>query len=190
MTAAAIDGSFAEYRMVKTRGVLVLCIEIPLERSEQVFKALGYPLPGKEIHVGIARLQNPEDREPPERPSASTPAECPPPPSLTGAASAGDASKAASPKIKDLARSELMRGLYASLSPEDRAVADAGKLAKNLAFQAWSLCLSEERAAEFIRSECGVPSRGELATNPAARRKFDILVHKFMAASGRLPEAR
>ncbi len=65
MTApVAIQGCFAEYQMVKTRGVLVLKIEVPLERQAEVFAVLGYPLPGEEIHVGLARLQNPQQVSP------------------------------------------------------------------------------------------------------------------------------
>lgn len=56
MTAAAISGCFADYRLVKSRSVLQLVVEVPVERQEEAFAALGYPVPGAEIHVALARL--------------------------------------------------------------------------------------------------------------------------------------
>ncbi len=53
---SAISGTFSEYQMVKSRGVLVLKVEVPLESQSAVFAALGYPLPGEEIWVAVARL--------------------------------------------------------------------------------------------------------------------------------------
>src|SRR6185437_11188093 len=57
MTAAAITATFSDYRLVKSRGVLQLVLELPVERQAQAFEALGFPMPGTDIHVGVARLQ-------------------------------------------------------------------------------------------------------------------------------------
>ena len=53
---AAIQGTFADLKSVKTRSVVQMVIEIPIERAEQVIKAFGFPQPGAEIAVAVARL--------------------------------------------------------------------------------------------------------------------------------------
>lgn len=57
MTApAAIKATYSEWKMVKTRKVLVLSFEVPLEHQAEVMAALGTPMPDQEIWVAIARL--------------------------------------------------------------------------------------------------------------------------------------
>lgn len=57
MTApAAIKATYSEWKMVKTRKVLVLSFEVPLEQQAEVMAALGTPMPDTAIWVGIARL--------------------------------------------------------------------------------------------------------------------------------------
>jgi hypothetical protein len=58
MSSAAITGSFCDYKFVKTRGVLQIIVEISVEQQAQAFAALGYPMPGTEIPVAIARLKD------------------------------------------------------------------------------------------------------------------------------------
>src|SRR5579859_2923411 len=53
---AVIDGCFADFRLVKTRSICQLVIEIPIERAEEAVQKFGLPLPGQEIHVAVARL--------------------------------------------------------------------------------------------------------------------------------------
>jgi len=79
---AAIRATFSQYSMVKTRGVLVLHMEVALEQQADVFAALGYPLPGQETWVAIARLNpragaKPEAAlgAPPDSPNASAAAD-------------------------------------------------------------------------------------------------------------------
>lgn len=57
MTSAAIAGNYAEFKLVKTRGVFAITIEFAVERTAEVFAALGYPQPGTEIPVAVARLR-------------------------------------------------------------------------------------------------------------------------------------
>ena len=63
MTAAAISGNYAEFKLVKTRGVFAITIEFPVERTADVFAALGYPQPGTEIPVAVARLNNAQNAD-------------------------------------------------------------------------------------------------------------------------------
>jgi len=54
--AAIIKATYSEWKMVKTRKVLVLSFEVPLEAQETVQAALGTPMPDAETWVAIARL--------------------------------------------------------------------------------------------------------------------------------------
>jgi hypothetical protein len=57
MTLAVAQGTFADFKLVKTRSAAQFVIEIPLELADQALKALGgVPFPGKEVSVAIARL--------------------------------------------------------------------------------------------------------------------------------------
>lgn len=58
MTApAAIKATYSEWKMVKTRKVLVLSFEVPLEQQAEVLAALGTPMPDIATWVAIARLK-------------------------------------------------------------------------------------------------------------------------------------
>lgn len=52
------------------------------------------------------------------------------------------------------------------------------------------LAVNASACAEFIRLHCGVNSRADLATNPAAATRFDALRTDFDAWRGRLPQQR
>jgi hypothetical protein len=186
VTAAAIRGAYTNYRLVPSRNVVQAVIEFPAEQQQDMFATLGYPLPGKEIWVAVALLRNPMEesspREPPsERPPANISAADPPPLSLAGA----------TPKAKDLAKSERAREWFAQLDEEDKVVANAAMLCKDPAFQAWVGATDEVDAAFILRWRCDrINSRKELATNPRARALFDALLAKFQLDTGRIAEAR
>jgi hypothetical protein len=98
---------------------------------------------------------------------------------------------------KDTERSRLAKEHYKSLSERDRAVADAGKLAKDKAFQAYAAAKaghghqpSVEVAKSVIYAECGISSRSAIATSETAYKAFLAFKEKFERASGRLPEPR
>jgi hypothetical protein len=74
MTAnAVIAGSFADIKSVKSRSVVVLMIEVPIERAADVVAMFGYPQPGEEVPVAVARLMplNPEAPVAPPAPEKS-----------------------------------------------------------------------------------------------------------------------
>ncbi len=52
----AIKATFAEWRMVKGRKVLQLVMEVPLEKQQEVSDVLGFPMPDRDLWVGIARI--------------------------------------------------------------------------------------------------------------------------------------
>ena len=53
---AAIMGTFADLKTVKTRSVVQMIIEVPIEHGEQIIAAFGFPRPGAEVPVAVARL--------------------------------------------------------------------------------------------------------------------------------------
>jgi len=72
---AVIRATYSEWKMVKTRKVLVLSFEVPLEHQEAVQAALGTPMPDQETWVAIARLAEPKllpapaDKDTPTKPA-------------------------------------------------------------------------------------------------------------------------
>lgn len=55
---AAIQASYADLRLVKSRKVLQLVFEVPLEKSNDALAVLGgMPDPSAEVWVAVARLQ-------------------------------------------------------------------------------------------------------------------------------------
>jgi hypothetical protein len=228
---AVIEGDFVTYRHVQGRSVMQAVIEFPIERQDEFFAVLGYPVPSRGIRVAIVRLTKSA------RPATSSSGLKPPSIALdkaeerqkgnsTGCVGsipirAGQADqnpalepvRAAVPRGEEsppspthpsraslpertAAKAELMRHLYASLSPEDRAVRDAGMLAKDAAFMRWlaerypGSVFGEDETARYIRSFCQVESRTEIAANAEARERFLELKAKFEKESGRLAEVR
>ena len=53
---AVIQGTFADFKLIKGRSVLQIVIEVPIEHGDAVIKAFGVPQPGHEIPVAVARL--------------------------------------------------------------------------------------------------------------------------------------
>lgn len=67
---AAIRATWSTYKPVPTRSVLQLTLEVPLEQQADVFKKLGYPVPGQETWVAVALLNTQKQPEP-EKPKQS-----------------------------------------------------------------------------------------------------------------------
>lgn len=60
MTAnAVVSGVFADLKTVRTRSIVQMVIEIPVERAEEVVQMFGFPQPGAEVPVAVARLVQP-----------------------------------------------------------------------------------------------------------------------------------
>jgi len=55
--AAAIAGTYSDLKLVKSRSVAQVVIEIPIEKAESFIAAFGMPIPGKEQHVALALLK-------------------------------------------------------------------------------------------------------------------------------------
>jgi len=53
---AALPGTFADLKTVKTRSVVQMIVEFPIERGADVVAMFGFPQPGQEVPVAVARL--------------------------------------------------------------------------------------------------------------------------------------
>jgi hypothetical protein len=163
---AAISGVFADYRLVKTRGVLQLVIEVPVERQAEVFEALGYPMPGEEKPVAVARING--------RVAERTNAEVAPAPASDPA-----------PQIVNCNLRDPMK------AARTRAVL----LCKDERFRRWLTpprCMvpDESGARGIILDECGIKSRAEIATDRAAYERFLALEARYKADTGQMAEQR
>lgn len=62
---AAIEGAFADLRVIKTRSVVQIVVEVPIEHADAALEALGgVPQPGAERRVAIARLVELQTQKP------------------------------------------------------------------------------------------------------------------------------
>lgn len=143
MNAAAIQGSFADFKLIKSRSVAQLIIEIPIEHTDAALAALGgVPQPASERPVAVARL-----------------------------------------KPEAVAKPDA-RERYAKLTEGEQAVARASLLVDDREFISWAQAfarstMSREGLVMWLRKQCGVQSRKELATDPAALARFLDLEARF-----------
>jgi len=52
----AIQGTYADFKIVKTRSVAQMIIEVPLESANSVVEMFGLPRPNEELWVAVAAL--------------------------------------------------------------------------------------------------------------------------------------
>jgi len=54
---AAIDAEFVDFKLIKGRKVVIICLEIPLEKADRALAVLGgIPNPAESRYVAVARL--------------------------------------------------------------------------------------------------------------------------------------
>lgn len=157
---AAFRGSYSDWRLVKTRGVVQVIFEIPLADSDAAYEVLGgMPDNSKERWFGIAAIQTPaQQKEAPRNvPSGSPPSTRP------------DGTK---------------RMDWRDVQP----AAQAALRCDQPAFQAFlreeygqAYIDSTEQAAKYVREFCAVKSRSELGTNHKARVIWKYLDDQFQA---------
>lgn len=148
---AAIKGSFADFKLVKTRKLAQVVIEIPIEEADHALAVLGgLPRSDNERWVAIARLH--AGAAPSPTPADNVPSD-----------TASQPRNHASPSAKR------------ERTPAERA----GFLCTLPEFQQWIDRKSEEAAANWLRSRCGVVSRAQITTNPDAHEAFKRIEDAF-----------
>ena len=58
MTQAVIRGTYAAFKLVKTRNCVQMIIEVPIEEAQKVTNNFGIPTPSEEKWVAVALLDN------------------------------------------------------------------------------------------------------------------------------------
>jgi hypothetical protein len=150
-----ILGSYSDLKIIKTRSVVQIVVEVPLDRGKEVTDLFGLPQPNAEIAVLVSRWdQAAADRgEPPL-------IELPRTPQIEHANDDADDAKQRAPMT--LAQS-------------------AGFLCGTPTFQqfiyeksdGWDHRPTKDEAAEWLRSICGVASRADIKPeNPVAAERF------------------
>jgi hypothetical protein len=165
-TPAAISATFSEWRMVKSRKVLQLVFELPLEKQGEVLAALGVPLPDAESWCAIARLKI----EPTTAPS-----------------------KSELGKQRYAASSDMERAIVrAARLPADERFQNWVHVQALKA--GWGreqpVVIDEEAAINYLRNVCKVTSRREITQDAAAYQRFIAMESKYLVDSGLTPEPR
>lgn len=177
---AAIMGTFANYKLVPTRSVLQVIVEVPVEQQAAVFAALGYPIPGSEINVAIARLNTQASR-------GGIPAERSPEVHVPDGEPSGLGGNTS--------------GERRDKSPAERAVTRAALLPRDPQFRGWVAAqwqgdfpdygAPEEAAAAYIRETCcGGNSRRLIGEDPECMDRFISMETRFLIDVGRMAEPR
>lgn len=144
-----ILGTYADLKIIKTRGVVQLVVEIPLERGKEVTDLFGLPQPNAEIPVVVARMDPktlkaetnvvqiedhrpaPEDAE--EEPHKPRP-------------------------LSQIAAIFCNNVVFQKFIQEES--------------DGWDHRPTSDEAAEWLRANCGIKSRTELNTNAEAAARF------------------
>jgi hypothetical protein len=185
-TPSAILATFSQYAMVKTRGVLVLHMEVALEQQAEVFKVLGYPLPGEEIWCGIARLK---PIEPGVGPGSGE----------TAPGQTHDAVTAGRDRQPSFTASERGKARYASASDMERARTRAALLPKDARFMDWigdqlidaDYSADAAGAAQFIRNICCAgESRKLIAEDETCYEAFLRMETQYLVDTNQMAEPR
>lgn len=161
MTDAAFTASYSDLKLVKTRGVCQIVLELDITQAERFIAAFGIPNSAKEKHVAIAALLN--------NPAPAADPRQPPSP-LAGA---GERSKQAKER-------------YASAPPWTKDAMRASILCGDAKFQAWLRKhaplyvamiseTAEMTAARTVRGLIGAKTRAEIATDETVRGRFIAL---------------
>lgn len=204
MSDAVTTATYSDMKLVKTRGVMQMILEFPIEQAADIVGMFGIPVPGKETWVAIARLDPkrmnaaPERIEPPKaaqepEPKPEPEPEKKPEPEPASSTTPEPEAKAAPAVMFDadgipLPTDDLpMSGEIVTKKKPKRATVCA-ILCAEAPFREWlhlEFCptrasiSTKERAAEYVRSLFEIESRRELDTNDEAGAGWDLLVNDF-----------
>lgn len=155
-TRAVIQGNYSDLKFVRTRKVVQVVIEIPIEHAADFVQKFGAPDPSAETWVAVARL------DPDQAQQTAEPAAAPP----------------ATPEREPRKFADLPLPQQAALMC-DRA--DFQEFMEEF----WSIQVHQlgemeaDDTADAVRMFCGITSRAELATNELAARWWKELLVKF-----------
>lgn len=159
----AIAGEFADFKLVKTRSVAQIVIEVPIEEGELVVRMFGIPQPGKPVRLALARL-NKESEVVPD--TSSTDAE------RRHKNGAGDKK----------AWSDLPPAQQAGIRCAEKAF---WKFLNEDGYGALGektdVVEDEAKAANYVRLICGVHSRADIGKDRSSLNKWRDLESAYQA---------
>ncbi len=179
---AAFQASYSDWKLIRTRKVVQIVLEVPVERADEAYSVLGgMPLSGEETWVGVARLKQEAKEVMPDTKSRPHPR-------------TDTAPVLADPPPVTLARA------YHPVSPDKRLCQRAAILCNDKQFQAWlketnaawnimNLGTAEQKAAELIRVYCEVKSRRDIVPGTQAAQLFDCMLNDYTAWQACLEDA-
>ena len=164
---AAIAGTFAKIVPVTTRGQVQLVIELPIEGADEALKALGgYPQPGKEVPVAVARLTEAAAKKTVPTPEA---------------------------KQGRKAWADLLPSQQAGIRCGDPQFQRWARKAAHDGDPPFLFAPSDDDplqmiVSRWVRMMCGVSSRTQLTTDEAAKQKWLELDERYQRDSGLMAE--
>lgn len=162
MAARAIKATFSDWRTVKSRKVLQLIFEVPLEQQAEALTMLGAPMPDDPAWCGIARIvEEPAPAKNPDKAEAAR-----------ERYRAQDKMAQAAQRAAMLCKDMAFRRYVATRASDGTVIA------------------SEDGCAKFVRDRCRIDSRSRIASDERAYNAFLALELEFKAAQGQFAEAR
>jgi hypothetical protein len=171
---SALRAAFADFKLVRTRGVAQLVMEVPIEEADAALALLGgVPKAAAEKWVGIAPLlESDGDRE--------TSPEKPEPPARPGGR----------PAPSDGERIRTRAVLLCKDAGFQKWVRKDPYFRTFINQNGEPMPITGGAVVNYLRVKCGIASRAELATNLEAQRKFLDLEAQFRAETGQMAEKR
>lgn len=161
MTNAAFKAAYADWKLIKTRSVIQVVLEIPLEQADLAYQVLGgMPLPASEQWVAIARLDE----------GATVAPELP--------------VEAAGPRGETPDRPHKPRKLVAAdkrLAQQAAICCTEPTFRKFLEEKHGYAPANEEDAAEALRDMIGVGSRSEIVPGTVFADRWDKIRGQYIA---------
>ena len=170
---AAFRCTYSDWKLIRTRKIVQLVFELPVELSDQAYRVLGgMPNPAAETWCAIARLD-----------PAAVKQESGVRQHSVNSDAADDTPPASGPDIPARARKPV--------DPDKRLAQRAGILCSDPIFHrfiaehygfVFSTDADEdnERAAQFVRQRCQVDSRANIRPHTEAATRFDLLESAFI----------
>ncbi len=157
---AAFRATYSDWKLIRSRKVVQVVLEIPLEASGQAYDVLGgMPNPGAETWCAVARLNSESEVMPSEQSKSRQPETSPAPEAPTPHAP-----------------------VRALRSPAQRAgiMCDKPKFWAFLRERHYEV-LDAEQAAVYVRNTCGVRSRADILPGTEAEQRLNLIISSFQA---------
>lgn len=160
MKPAAVVAVFADVKPVKTRSVVQLVFEVPVEQADMAMKALGgFPRPGETRWAAIASMMTESAEK--------------------------ESKKRTWNQLSPAARSAILCN-----DKEFQQFCENRAPVGSRLWEAADEQRRRELTIIHIYTTCGINSRAQLNENAEAAEKFAQLETEFMAAAGRIPSPR